>query len=612
MRRLSKAAFFVIIFSLLLAFTSCAYDDSGRDNSDESEPQDEKIIIPDAPAGTSVLKFNDITYKRPIFENIRAKYEEAILAITDAYEFDECINRINAAESAVKNFMTMYSYATIKTHIDASDKYYCDEYALLAEWYPTLSRLEEELYSAAAASPDKNRFESEYFGEGLISKYSDGGIYTDEAVSLLEKEAALLSKYNSLSTSSVKITYETLSDTYDNVAASLRDRYGENSNEYKAAMATCYDLYNAEIKKASTDIFTELVILRANIADTLGYDSYTDYAYDVLGHDYTSEQIESFIADIAKYAVPVYQKLSVVAFKNLQPKKVNTASVVNTLSATLKSIDKELYDVYSYMLYSGLFDIEKANKNRFDGSFTTYLGDYSSPYLFVTAAGNMSDYMTVSHEFGHFYDYFVNGGDETSLDLVEISSQALEMLALCELKGELSSKDYSRLFRFQMKSVLQTLIYQAFYAKFEHIVYAIPTEELTRERIDEAVVEAADALAMNTAYYNSLSDIMITHLFNSPLYVQSYATSLLSSLEIFFAEADVCGEGVRIYRELVKREEGLDYLEHLGSVGLSSPFDENLVKNLADKIHFTLIGSHFFDEYKNPGFVMESQHSYAA
>ncbi|MBO5907759.1 MAG: hypothetical protein J6Q85_06390 [Clostridia bacterium] len=605
---------FLTLFILLLSFAlaSCDIPSDAPSGEGDGEKSPESIIIPDAPSGIPAFKFSEITYSSPSLEDIELKYSAATEAVKNGDDFGECLEKIKLASNSASSFMTMYSYATVKMHINSADSYYVGEYERLAEWYPELIKLEEELYIAAAASKDYERYENECFGKGLTKKYGDGGIYSDEAVSLLEKEASLVSKYNSLSTASVIISYDGISDTFDNTVARLAERYGKSSDRYKTALKECRALYEQTTAKASREIFLALVKVRREIADELGYESYTDYAYELSGHDYQREEMEALINDISKYAVPVYKKLSYSTFKSTPALSVDTPTVVNDITRAIASSDKEIFDVYSHMLVSGLFNIEASEANRFRGSFTTYFIDFGAPYLFATVKGDISDYMTISHEFGHFYDYFMNRNKSSSLDLAEISSQALELIVLCNLKGELSHKEYSSLFRYEMKSSMEALIYQAFYAKFEHLVYDLKESEITPSRIDAAVVEAGKLMSLNTEHYSSFESIMITHLFTSPLYVQSYSTAALSSLEIFFAELEEEGEGVEIYRELVKRDGKLSYKEHLTSVGLSSPFEEGLVKSLSDKIHFTLIGSHFFEEYKRPATAFVKDGRFAA
>ena len=86
----------------------------------------------------------------------------------------------------------------------------------------------------------------------------------------------------------------------------------------------------------------------------------------------------------------------------------------------------------------------------------------------------------------------------------------------------------------------------------------------------------------------------IPHVFLYPFYVQSYVTSGLTSLEIYFAEIDNAGSGFEAYKALLKRTDGLTFSEHIEAANLTSPFDENMPKNIADKLYYHIVGAHFY------------------
>ena len=137
-----------------------------------------------------------------------------------------------------------------------------------------------------------------------------------------------------------------------------------------------------------------------------------------------------------------------------------------------------------------------------------------------------------------------------------------------------------------MLNAMVTLIFQGFYAKAEELIYALPYDKITKESLDAEVVKAATSFSLNTNYINDVSAIFITHTFLYPFYVQSYCTSAAVSLEIYFAELKSEGAGFEIYKELITREEGgLTFEEYLTEAGLTSPFEVDYLKGIANGLY---------------------------
>ena len=164
------------------------------------------------------------------------------------------------------------------------------------------------------------------------------------------------------------------------------------------------------------------------------------------------------------------------------------------------------------MLQHSLFDISPASESRFCGAFTTYLDNYSAPFLFISSEESVLDYSTLFHEFGHFADAYMNYNGEASIDLSEVSSQALELLSLVMLEGVIDGEEYDALRLYLFENALSTLIFQGFYACFEEIAYSIPRDEITRESLDGAVGDAAEMMGLRRDSLNNINSVLIPHI----------------------------------------------------------------------------------------------------
>lgn len=619
---MKKLIALLLILSFIFSICACSKKggkDPEKEDTDTTEtPDDEQIkdntipivVPPYKDYGRGSVDFDKVVYSRPDIQGILnafAQVTETVKADEKAVEAQ--IADIMALEPYLDAVATMYSLSEIYRNKDSSSAFWQGEYAYISSNYPSVSQAIEDLLVACARSRHRTAFEEDYFRYSL-EEYVDGGIYTDEVVKLMEYEANLEAEYTSLSTATVRIVYDSAvtdihwEGTVDEVIAMAAERFAGNKESFDRVLIAINLLYEAELQKLEKPIFIELIKVRRLIADELGYSSYSELAYDGMEYDYSPEDMFTLLKDIGKYASPVADSLESTLFASyfqttVQP-TVDPAIVINTLYNTYTKLGGDYSDAYSYMLQHGLYDIAKASDNRFPGAFTTYIGTNASPYLFVTASGFIRDYTTVAHEFGHFLDGYVNLGEDGSLAVSEISSQALELLTVLRLKNELTPKVYQYLEYYTMFSMLNSaLLTQSFYAAFEHLAYELDYDEITEANLKLAVEQAFKLVyGENMSINGDLSYVTLTHTVLYPFYVESYVTSGLVSLDIFFAEitkTGSAGAGFAIYESFIKREDAnLNFLELLENVGLDSPFSEGKVKEIANNMHFYLKGGYCY------------------
>ena len=100
-----------------------------------------------------------------------------------------------------------------------------------------------------------------------------------------------------------------------------------------------------------------------------------------------------------------------------------------------------------------------------------------------------------------------------------------------------------------------------------------------------------------------LSYVILPHTMLYPFYVESYVTSGIVSLDIFFMESDrtgKAGDGFIAYETLLNRgETELDFTERLEYANLDSPFEEGKIKEISDNIYFQIVGKHYYKESDN-------------
>ena len=123
-------------------------------------------------------------------------------------------------------------------------------------------------------------------------------------------------------------------------------------------------------------------------------------------------------------------------------------------------------------------------------------------------------------------------------------------------------------------STLDTYVMQSSFAEFESRVYALSDSELTAEAINAISLDTAKEFGYydgESEDYYAMSWTDITHFFEYPFYVISYAVSNDAAQQIYALELENAGAGLEKYLEMLPREyETL--LDTLAVAGLASPF----------------------------------------
>ena len=523
------------------------------------------------------VDFSEMKYERPDTDALCKAFND----VQDMVENGGSAEDVLAAFAPVYNdyicFDTMGSIAYIHYTLDLNDTFYDEEQKWYDEQSPLVEQALEKCYIAMAKSPIRTELEEARFGEGFFEYYDENEVYSnDRVVELMQQEADLQTQYMSLQSD---MTIEWKGE--ERLVEELLD-----SDLGYSDLLSVYRLYYQKYNPIAADIYIQLIKVRKQIAEELDYPSYADFAYSFYyDRDYTPDQVSKYTADVAKELSPYYYAAAYNSFE----KAMKTDQVMALLRQTADEFGGEFAAAYDYMEKYNLYDITDST-SKMPGSYMTYLNAYEAPFMYVSPTGDIDDFLTASHEFGHFVDGFVNCGGTSSIDCNEIFSQGLEYLSLS--RADLGNSDRSSLTTKKISDAILVFLTQSCYAEFEQRVYALPESELTAERINEICLECHEEFGM--AMYG-LDDILgpgwidIQHFFIAPFYVISYCTSNDAALQIYQAELKD-GSGLDVYRDLMSRSSGNTILALLDEAGLVSPFEKGRMADLADFFNEQLYG----------------------
>lgn len=514
-------------------------------------------------------RFSEMEYTRPDTEALRNGFAEVQKLVEDGASLDAVLSRFDEVYEDYLFFTTMDTLAYIHYSLDLNDSYYDTEYNWCEEQSPLVSQAQEKCYVAMAQSPLRGELEREYFSEGFFDFYDENQIYTkDRVVELMQQESELEAQYMALQ-SDQTIEWEGQEMLVDDLFASDLDYFS-----LMEAYRIYYEKYNAQ----AADVFIRLIRVRKEIAAELDYDSYADFAYEYdYRRDYTPAQVAQYTEDIARELAPLYYTAAMSTYS----RQMDAEETMELFRKTVYAFGGEIATAYEYMTAYELYDITESS-SKMPGSYMTYLNSYEMPFLYVSPTDTIDDLLTVTHEFGHFVDGYVNCGATDSIDCNEIFSQGLEFLTLG--RADLSDSERDDLTVSKLADSIMVFLSQASYAEFEQRAYELPDEELTAERLNALFLECSEKFGMSYGAFDDLIAmgwIDVQHFFIAPFYVISYCVSNDAALQIYQYETET-GDGLTLYRKLMSLSADNTILNLLGEAEMESPFAEGRMAELAD------------------------------
>ena len=353
----------------------------------------------------------------------------------------------------------------------------------------------------------------------------------------------------------------------------ITGRVSELTLQYNALIME-YLSYDEETEKIGA-LYRELVDLHNEEAQIVGYKDYADYAYEAsYGRDFTPDDAAALCEAVKPYARQYFGSLyyNEATYADFSADTdLTERELVGLVTQYMPRVSDDAAKAAAYMEKHGLYFMDSAERVS-DLGFTTTLDQYNAPFIYLALYGDQNDIQSMFHEFGHYYDAYVNPVPDLllsvgSLDIFEIHSTGMEALSTGwyeDIYGE--DADLARI-RF-LDSALYTVFSGCLFDEFQRVVYADPT--LTPEQISQTFVTIARSYGLRS-FGKEFSHywMQVNHNFESPFYYISYAVSMLASLQIYEMAENDWAAAADFYNDLVSLGAfDYTYCELLDKVGL--------------------------------------------
>ncbi|HTL09024.1 MAG TPA: M3 family metallopeptidase, partial [Chitinophagaceae bacterium] len=178
------------------------------------------------------------------------------------------------------------------------------------------------------------------------------------------------------------------------------------------------------------------------------------------------------------------------------------------------------------------------------GGYNCPLAETGAPFIFMNAAGQMSDVTTMVHEGGHAVHSFLahplelSSFKEYPMEIAEVASMAMELFSMDYWDVFFNSKEeLTRAREHQLERVITIFPWIATIDKFQHWVYENPnhTLEERRTRWTEILNEFSSSVIDFSGLedYRSISWQRQLHLFEVPFYYIEYGIAQLGAIGLW-------------------------------------------------------------------------------
>ena len=367
-----------------------------------------------------------------------------------------------------------------------------------------------------------------------------------------------------------------------------------------------------EDKTAMHDLFSSLIQKRHQVAVNAGFENYRDYKFVELGRfDYTKEDCYQFHEAVKLHVLPLIDKIYArkkqkLGLEVLKPWDTE-AEPAGTKPLRPFTDGKDLYeksvacfeqlhpffaDCLKKMNSLKHFDLE-SRKGKAPGGYNCPLAESGAPFIFMNAAGQMSDVTTMVHEGGHAIHSFLShhlslsAFKEYPMEIAEVASMSMELFSMDHWQSFFDNEtDLNRAKEHQLERTITIFPWIAIIDKFQHWVYEHPAH--TIEERTQTWTSILKEFSTGSIDYTGLDEFRAIgwqrqlHLFEVPFYYIEYGIAQLGAIGMWMQYQQNPSAALENYMNALALGGTKTLPELYKTAGIEFNFSPNYVKNLMD------------------------------
>lgn len=551
------------------------------------------------------MLFNEFPYERPNLQQYKQRFEEWNRRFSTAAEYStakQALEELNRLRSEMAKTIKL---AYIRYSLDTTDPFYRKENDFWDQQEPLVDQLHNQFYQNLLTSAFRSQLEKDFPATLFLFAEDQLQLLNDSVIELKQQENEVISQYTEL-IASAQLEFQGQTCTLSELAAF----FSQPDRTVRQAAHRVYETFFTDNEAAFDTIFDQLVHLRHQQAQRLGFEDYVAYGDRLMNRwSYDRKQLHAFRQFILEEVVPINQKLyqrqkerlgvSTLFHYDLplnyptgNPQPQST-DLVKKAQQMYHELSEETGAFFDQMVQQQLLDLA-SRPGKQSGGYCEFIDGVQMPFIFANFNGTSDDVDVLTHETGHaFQSYLSRWISEPELvfptsDTAEIHSMSMEFLTwpwMDRFFGAASEK-----YKFShLSSALQFLPYGALVDHFQESVYQHP-EWSARERKDcwrkleeaycpERNYQHSEALARGLYWYRQ------GHIFEVPFYYIDYTLAQVCALQ-FWKRGIVDKDPTtwEDYLAICRIGGTKTFLETVELGQLASPFDRKKMTELLQSV----------------------------
>jgi len=550
------------------------------------------------------MKFSEMPYTRPNFEETNAKLHALLEKFTSVKSADECFAVYKEIEEYSTKTFTNFTLAFIRNSLDTNDEFYAAEKDYANEVGPKLREVSQALSTALLQSPFRKEMEEKWGKLMFLNTEIALKTFTPEIIPDMQEENRLSTEYDKL-IASAQIEFDGKTLTLAQMGP-----YGEDPDRaVRKAASEAVSAWFMSHSARLDELYDELVKIRTRIGKALGHDKFTQVGYYRMQRNcYDEKMVAKFREGVVKYIVPVAARLKAEQAARIGVDKLTNyddnfkypdgnAKPIGTPDEIFAhgkkmyhELSKETAEFFDFMLDGELFDV-LTRPGKAAGGYCATISEFKSPFIFANFNGTSGDIDVLTHEAGHAFasyvarDIYPSDLKNYSSETAEVHSMAMEFFTWPWMEG-FFGKNVQKYYYSHLADALTFIPYGTMVDEYQHHIYEKP--EMTPAERNKLW------LTLEAKYrpWLDLTQVQFQaegrhwqrqgHIYEMPFYYIDYCLAQIIALSFWAENQQDTDSAWAKYRRLVGFAGTKTFVELVVDSGLPTPFEADNLKIVAD------------------------------